>query len=589
MNSDGQSQSETPRPETPSLRSRRWAKMALAWLMLMGVFFFYAGDAPPNVNEAHYLAKAKNFWNPAWCSKDLLVASGKAHTLFYWVFGWPTIGWSLSTTAWIGRLVGWGMIAAGLIRLCSSLRLPSGFALVVAIIWLAGIKHGNLAGEWVIGGIEAKVPAYGLVLFGIAEMLLRNWNRVWVLFGAAAAFHVLTGGWAVVAGAVTFAWLERIRRDPASEKVRFFTPALFVGGAISLVGLLPAMAMSWGASPAESTSAARVYTYFRLSHHLLPSAFHRDWYVRHLALSILTLLLLAVQRRRSSTQRDAPATQRGALDALAVFTIAAMGISLCGLLLGMLPAVAPDLAAKLLRFYWFRLADVITPLALGCSAAAILHATDGRYAAERSRFRLRPWKSLRIDTHGAAMLGSIAIFLTACGLAGWSTWQSMSGGVPISHSNDLLGLHRNADYAEQRRTMQDWIKVCRFVRANTSEDAVLLTPRHQQSFKWYAERAEVVNWKDIPQDVESLREWARRFVEIYPVELSTMRVTIRYDRLREFRKKYGVTWMVVDRRVVGPQLPLVKVYPLGNERNSTYAIYRLPSISTKETPHPRVD
>jgi hypothetical protein len=110
---------------------------------------------------------------------------------------------------------------------------------------------------------------------------------------------------------------------------------------------------------------------------------------------------------------------------------------------------------------------------------------------------------------------------------------------------------------------------------------LLLTPRHQQSFKWYAERAEVVNWKDIPQDVVTLREWARRFVEIYPVELSTMRVTIRYDRLREFRRKYNVNWMVVDRRVVGPQLPLVQVYPLGDERNATYAIYRLPSIPTK--------
>ncbi len=618
MSPSGQSQSEVLRSENPQSKSRRWAQIALAWLTLMGLFFFYAGDAPPNVNEAHYLAKAKNFWNPAWCSRDLLVASGKAHTLFYWFFGWPTKWWSLSTTAWIGRIVGWGMIAAGLIRLCSSLRLPSSLAVVVAIIWLAGIEHGNLAGEWVVGGIEAKVPAYGFVLFGIAEMLQRNWNRVWLLFGTAAAFHVLTGGWAVVAGAVAFYWLERIRRDPAAVKVRFFTPALFAGGAISMAGLLPAMAMSSGASAAESTSAARIYTYFRLSHHLLPSAFHRDWYVRHFVLSLVTLICLAGQRRLSMAQRASSAFQRDAvrnagtniddvltwrklpacvsriaswkltplsvpafLDALTVFTIAAMGISICGLFIGMLPAVAPDLASKLLRFYWFRLADVITPLALGCSVAGILHATYGRYAAARIPFWVRPWESLRIDASGAAFLVSLGIFLSACGFAGWSTWHWMSGGVPISHSNDLLGLHRNADYAEQRRTMQDWIKVCRFVRANTTEDAVLLTPRHQQSFKWYAERAEVVNWKDIPQDVVTLREWARRFVEIYPFELSTMRVTIRYDRLREFRRKYNVNWMVVDRRVVGPQLPLVQVYPLGDERNATYAIYRLPSIPTK--------
>ncbi len=572
---------EAGTPSASASRPGRRIDVMIAWFALMGLFFVYAGDAPPSVNEAHYLAKAKNFWNPAWCQQDLFVTSGKAHWVFYWVFGWPTKWWSLSTTAWMGRIVGWGMLAAGLIRLCSALRLPAILAAVVAVIWVAGIEQGNLAGEWVVGGIEAKVPAFGLVLFGIAELLHRRWSRVWLLFGTAAAFHVLTGGWAVVAGAIAFVWLERVRRDRAHSQARFFTPALFAGGAISLLGLIPAVSMSWGASAAESTSAARVYTYFRLSHHLLPSAFHRDWYVRHSMLTLVTLGFLVGQRWLYRRDELASLPQRDAFTALTAFTIGAMLISVCGLFIGMLPAVAPDLAAKLLRFYWFRLADVITPLALGCSVAKVLYVTHVPDAVSRLSFRRRPWGSLRVDARSVVFLASAAIFLSACGLAGWSTWRWMSGGVPISHSNSLLGLRRNADYAEQRQTMQDWINVCRFVRANTPEDAVLLTPRHQQSFKWYAERAEVVNWKDIPQDVVSLREWARRFVEIYPIELSTMRVTIRYDRLRGFRRKYGVNWMVVDRRVVGPQLPLVQVYPNGNERNSTYAIYRLPSISTK--------
>lgn len=567
------------RSDSSLLRTR--VDIVLAWLALIGLFFVYAGDAPPSVNEAHYLAKAKNFWNPAWCQEDLFVSSGKAHWVFYWVFGWPTKWWSLSTTAWIGRIVGWGMLAGGLVRVCSVLRLPSTLAVVVAIVWIAGIEQGNLAGEWVVGGIEAKVPAFSFVLFGIAELLQRRWNRVWLLFGAAAAFHVLTGGWAVVAGAIAFVWLERVRRDPAQPKPRFFTLALFAGGAISLLGLLPAISMSWGASAAESTSAARVYTYFRLSHHLLPAAFHQDWYLRHGVLSLITLLCLAGQRHLCQRKAPAIAPHRNAFTALTAFTIGAMLISVCGLFIGMLPAVAPDLAAKLLRFYWFRLADVITPLALGCSVAGILHATHAHYACTRISFWTRPCQSLRLDVKSAAFLTSLAIFLSACGFTGWSTWHWMSGGVPISHSNKLLGMRRDADYPEQRRTMQDWINVCRFVRANTPEDAVLLTPRHQQSFKWYAQRAEVVNWKDIPQDVVSLRKWARRFVEVYPMELSTMRVTIRYDRLREFRQKYGVNWLVVDRRVVGQQLPLVQVYPIGNERNATYAIYRLPSTPTK--------
>ncbi|SMP76620.1 hypothetical protein SAMN06265222_12188 [Neorhodopirellula lusitana] len=532
-----------------------WHHPGIIFLATVALFFVYAGDAPPGVNEAHYLVKAKNFWDASWCHEDLFVRSGKAHAFFYWVFGWPTQFVSLTTTAWIGRLVAWSMIACGLVRLTASLRIPLAYTLVIATVWLAGIQHGNLAGEWVIGGIEAKVPAYGLVLMGIVELIHRRWNRVWLYFGLASAFHVLTGGWSVVAGAIAFVLLEKSPWKQPSN-ARFFTPGLFGGGAISLLGLIPALAMSSGVSSAESISAAKTYAYFRISHHLLPSAFHFDWYVRHAVLTLTAATLLIALIRNGRPQNSNP------ILALTAFAFGAVSIALLGLLVGILPAVSPDWGARLLRFYWFRLADAVTPLALACAVACWLQAGTEAVA-------MKPRFSLVWIARGITVVAVI--------LVGQTTWINVSGGVPISLSNRLLGLHSKADYGSQRRTVSDWIKVCRFVRANTDEDAVLLTPRHQQTFKWYAHRAEVVNWKDIPQDAPSLREWARRFVEIFPTELSTMRVTIRYDKLRHFRERYGVDWMIVDRRVVGPHLPLVQVYPLDNEHNHTYAVYRLPS------------
>jgi hypothetical protein len=35
--------------------------------------------------------------------------------------------------------------------------------------------------------------------------------------------------------------------------------------------------------------------------------------------------------------------------------------------------------------------------------------------------------------------------------------------------------------------------------------------------------------------------------------------------------------MIVDRRIVGEHLPLVRVYPLEGEENTTYAVYELPT------------
>ena len=71
-------------------------------------------------------------------------------------------------------------------------------------------------------------------------------------------------------------------------------------------------------------------------------------------------------------------------------------------------------------------------------------------------------------------------------------------------------------------------------------------------------------------------EWNRRFLEIYPQRLGFVRVTIQYDKLREFRREYGARMMIVDRRVTGQNLPLVRLYPTNGEVNATYAVYELP-------------
>ena len=123
---------------------------------------------------------------------------------------------------------------------------------------------------------------------------------------------------------------------------------------------------------------------------------------------------------------------------------------------------------------------------------------------------------------------------------------------------------------------RDWVAVCEWVERSSSPDEVFITPRHQQTFKWYSNRAEVVNWKDVPQDVPSLIQWRIRFNDIFPRRLGRTRTTIQYDLLRKIHEHYGPRWMVVDRRIVGPSLPLVQLYPTIGEDNETFAVYALP-------------
>ena len=148
--------------------------------------------------------------------------------------------------------------------------------------------------------------------------------------------------------------------------------------------------------------------------------------------------------------------------------------------------------------------------------------------------------------------------------------------VPPSHSNWLLGFGHSASPQQQRQVYEDWLAACWWIQATTDSDEIFLTPRHQQSFKWFANRAEVVNFKDVPQDAKSLLQWQVRMADVFPRRLGGMRVTIQYDALRRYRDTYSVRYMLVDRRVSTANLPLVKVYPRAPEVNQTYAIYELP-------------
>lgn len=518
-------------------------RSGLQWIWevagLLMLFFVYAGDGPPMVNEAHYLVKAKNFWDPSWCSEDLFAASGKAHTTFYFLFGWPTQFVALETVAWVGRVVGWLMLAIGLSRLCRVIFNRPYASIPVAILWIVGIEYGNLAGEWVVGGIEAKVPAYGLILMGVADVVTRCWNRSWLWFGAASAFHVLSGGWAVVAAVFAWVVLERVR----SDRRPLLSRGLFAGGVLSLFGLIPALSLTIGAPPEDSAMAAKIYSYFRIRHHLLPADFAWQWYVRHGALLAMTAVFWRLGRGGKHDR----------VRSLATFGLGSIGIAVCGMMVGTLPALVPDLAAKLLRFYWFRLSDAIVPLVF---AVLVVHA----------------WNVPSMVVRRAAML---VLAIAVC-LFGFSSYDKMRIGVPPSVSNQLLGWDPDAAPSAQQATMRDWLAVCRWARLSTPSDEVFLTPRHQQTFKWYAGRAEVVNWKDVPQDASSLLQWRRRFFEVYPMRLGTIRVSINYQNLRTLRDRYGVRFMIVDRRVTGPNLPLVRLYPVESQANPTYAVYELP-------------
>jgi hypothetical protein len=186
----------------------RWRAL-VETLLIFGVFSLHGAWPVPDVNEPYYLSKAKHYWNPDWCQPDLFLQTPDAHETFYVGFGWVTRFFSLDATAWIGRLLTWALLAWAWRRLSWAVVPVNWLAVLSAALFITLNENAHMADEWVVGGVEAKGFAYLLVLLGFEQVVRGQWNRAWLLLGAASLVHVIVGGWATVAAGI--AWLGASR------------------------------------------------------------------------------------------------------------------------------------------------------------------------------------------------------------------------------------------------------------------------------------------------------------------------------------------------------------------------------------------
>ena len=259
--------------------------------VVVAVFLSFAIDSfarypVPGPNEPHYLCKAKHYWDPEWCRGDLFLSSANAHLVFFQTFGSLTRWFTLETTAIVGRLVGLLILAAGWTALVGVLVPGRWPALWAAWIFLALSALGNLSGEWLVGGIEAKVVAYGLLFGAIAAWIdgqaAGSHRRVLlagVLAGIAISFHPVVGIWGVASA--VFASLVRgscARRETARRRVN----GRGTRSSAAILAVLGAPGVIAGLRAAGSSSAVADYiqVYYRLAHHLDPMHFLKWSWIR---------------------------------------------------------------------------------------------------------------------------------------------------------------------------------------------------------------------------------------------------------------------------------------------------------------------
>jgi len=210
-----------------------------------------------------------------------------------------------------------------------------------------------------------------------------------------------------------------------------------------------------------------------------------------------------------------------------------------------------DLAASLLRYYWFRMSDVMVPLGVALFSAAILY----------------HWQTIRHPWFAVAL--SLAM---------------LAGGLHLGQT--MLRRARDpyppADAGVAN--LDDWRAAGEWAATETPTEAVFLVPRMSQTFRWYSGRAEVACRKDVPQDAAGIVEWWRRMRYIYgqPENESLWYGSLAErgaEALQQLGSEYGADYVVTSPT---PPLALQRVGPL----TSTVAVYKLPKEPSLKPPAP---
>jgi hypothetical protein len=465
-----------------------------------------------------------------------------------------------STAAWIGRAVGWALLAWGWESLLNALGLYRARKCAATICLLALMEIANLSGEWLAGGIEAKVPAYALVFFALSRAVQARWAWVWPLLGLATGFHPLVGGWSLLAAA--FARMASLRRNPF-EYPESSSIAVGILFAVAL-GVFPTYRLEWDSEPLERASAATIYVRERINHHLYFWDFPRS--------NIVGFGLLVA----GWIWLDRIATAPPGLRVVKWFATGSLALVGLGILLSNLSnqEASQRFANALLRLYWFRLADVAIPVAV-----ALLIAATGRAApaTRRTSRQSAAAPSGPIANPGGMFLAATVI--AAFAICGWTVVDRWRDGRPGADRQSLPA------YADQPRrtweTQQNWVRVCRWIAENTPERARFVTPRNQQTFKWYAQRTEYVNWKDIPQDARSICEWSRRMSEVYGSDWGELVLPyLSSEQRRVFLAITGTDYVVIEQSTwrksdLASDESFTLVYPAHSNDQTTYVVLRV--------------
>jgi hypothetical protein len=391
-------------------------------------------------NEGEYLLAPWKWWRPDFLANDWTFGlRWREHTLYDATAGLVSLVLPMTAFAWVLRLVCWSAVYYALLRLARRLGLTPLAAAAALLLWLAA-GQSIVGGEWIVGGVEAKVPAYAALFLALEQLLDRRDRAGGLLLGLTFSLHPAVGAGALVGVAAALLMI----RAPLQRWLRVLT--WFVPAA--LPGIVTASMISRGIQPNTAATWALLVRAVA-PWHLDPKSFPLPDDARLLAFACL---LVAITMLRQPT---------GEWRFLMGFVAGTGLLALAGL------------AARALHAYWvlqvypFRIFPLIVPLFL-CFAALLELSHQPDEGPRRFPLGL---------TVGAAL--ALLVFYPV--------------GKLTEEADSLLRQPFSTARGPDPATVE-WRAALRWVADSTPTDAiVLLSPWAKQSY-FFSRRAAVVSF-----------------------------------------------------------------------------------------------
>jgi len=523
--------------------------MLLAFLFGLGFGLNYASS-----NQLYYLLEPQRTLHPTLWTRDWLATQTHAYH--------PSYAW----------------LATQLLRLS-----PSGLAIAWANVVAIGL--GMLSLYSVVRTLldrERTLAAFSLVLvfasvtrtlgpgmtYAFSEIFQPSTLGALGTLAAAAAFVVgrplLSGLFLAFAGAfhVNYLVLCLIVFGVASllaDRERWFWRALCALGPPCLVlgFFLPFLLSS--TDPKVSLAAQHIYQEMRAPHHYVVPNFAWD-FAFWIGFQLLGAAALIGSARRGSAQRRLLALLVGSW--LLVIPAALMS-----------SVVVVRFVRQLFAWRICAVSELLAQAALAAALVSIF--CEGRRALARfdRRARMLAAAGSLVLVLGSVVTGKwlttllVAVLsLVATAIAnGWlgRAWARARDGLPSGWATaalllTLLGVNvaRGCRFVRYSNVLnggdRSVTELCTWVGQHTAQDALLLTPPHEDDIRLHCQRAVVVDWMSPARPSEVL-EWYARLEDVtgrHPFRSADDLAgyeELNAERLTHLRERYGVNYAVVTR------------------------------------------